>query len=115
MYPAVSGIDRVRRHHQEVRQAPASEFLKGFASCWGEHGFIDQGDIHGVAGEEGKGGREGGELADNLHIFLAVDDDAPAEAFELRSDDEDDVDWLGRGGRRESAGSLRGWLQRPMT
>ena len=106
--PVAGGVDGMSRHHNKVRQPPAREFLKRFAGGGCEHRIIDHGNIDGVAGNKSKRGGKGRELADDIHVFLAVDDDAPAEPFELRRDDDGNANRFQRRCRRTSAGTLRG-------
>lgn len=90
--------DGVRGEQQEAggvgRRAEAEEV---FAVAGGEDEVVEEDDVDGVSGEEGEGFLTGGELGEDTHVGLAVEDDAPAEAFEGRGEGEEDAD--GRGGR----------------
>ncbi len=77
---------RIPRQNQQPRQPPSRQAAKSLPRARCEHRFIDQRNIDSVVSEKSKGCIEAGELAGNRHVLLTVDDDAPAQPFQLRRD-----------------------------
>lgn len=90
---AVSGaggrlVDGVGRNQQESRSGAGGTAAEPFAIPIRQHGLVDQGDVGGVRLQQRESFTASRKLAQQAEILLALQHDAPAQAFQARGHDQ---------------------------